>query len=238
MQLLWYRDDRIAASPQTWDQMIGMAEALGAKGLIEAQGERYEGLTVFFISLLASAGGHLLNDRGEVDLAYVLTSRALAVMNALATSPAADPALSTADKDQARLAFETGKASFMVNYTYVWASARQDAPQVFRHMGWARWPAVVRGQPSRVALGGLNLAVAAFSRHPQQAFAAAACLADADHQRLAARVGGLPPFPSAICCSRPCTPPRSTPRRPSTVTSRWRSATPCIRCEPSIRTVT
>ena len=145
MQLLWYRDDRIAASPQTWDQMIGMAEALGAKGLIEAQGERYEGLTVFFISLLASAGGHLLNDRGEVDLAYVLTSRALAVMNALATSPAADPALSTADKDQARLAFETGKASFMVNYTYVWASARQDAPQVFRHMGWARWPAVVRG---------------------------------------------------------------------------------------------
>lgn len=197
-QLLWYRNDRVAAPPRTWNEMIAMAEASGDKGTIEAQGERYEGLTVFFISLLASAGGRVLDDQGEVDLAYEPTHRALAVMKALATSPAADPALSNAREDQTRLAFESGKASFMLNYTYVWPSARHNAPQVFEHMAWARWPAVVPDRPSHVTLGGINLGVGAFSRHPQQAFAAAACIAGVDHQRLAARLGGLPPTVEAL----------------------------------------
>ena len=64
-------------------------------------------------------------------------------MQKLATSPAADPALATAREDHARLAFESGKASFMLNYTYVWPSARSNAPEVAARMGWARWPAVL-----------------------------------------------------------------------------------------------
>ena len=68
-QLLWYRTDRVETPPKTWTEMIGMAEALGERGMIQAQGERYEGLTVFFTSLLASAGGAVLGrsiDRGNV----------------------------------------------------------------------------------------------------------------------------------------------------------------------------
>ena len=60
-------------------------------------------------------------------------------------------------------------------------------------MGWARWPAVEEGRPSRVTLGGINLAVGAHSPHPELAFEAAACIASADNQRLAATRGGLPP---------------------------------------------
>ena len=56
-QLLWYRTDRVSAPPTTWDEMLRVAEALGERGRIQVQGERYEGLTVFFVSLLASAGG-------------------------------------------------------------------------------------------------------------------------------------------------------------------------------------
>jgi trehalose/maltose transport system substrate-binding protein len=192
-QLLWYRTDRVAAAPVTWDGMIRLAESLGSKGTIEAQGERYEGLTVFFISLLASAGGTVLDDHGAVSLEYEPTRKALEVMKRLATSPAADPALSTEREDQARLAFESGNASFMINYTFVWPSARQNAPRVAAHMGWARWPEVVAGRPSRVTLGGINLGIGAWSRHPQLAFEAAACIAARDQQRLAARRGGLPP---------------------------------------------
>jgi multiple sugar transport system substrate-binding protein len=119
-------------------------------------------------------------------------------MTRFATSRAADPALSTSREDQARLAFETGDSSFMINYSFVWASARRNAPQVAAHMGWARWPAVVAGQPSRVTVGGLNLAVGAHSRHPQLAFQAAACLASRAQQRLAAERGGLPPTIEAL----------------------------------------
>ena len=193
-QLLWYRDDRVPHPPRTWDAMIRRAEALGADGTIEAQGARYEGLTVFFISLLASAGGSVLDDAGrQVTLPEGPTRRALSIMHRLATSPAADPALATAREDDARLAFEQGGASFMLNYTYVWPSAHRNAPAVAAHMRWARWPRVDPQRPSRVTLGGINLGVGAFSRHPDLARRAAACIASRANQRRAAEQGGLPP---------------------------------------------
>ncbi|MDH3310623.1 MAG: ABC transporter substrate-binding protein [Gammaproteobacteria bacterium] len=198
-QLLWYRTDRIRIPPATWDEMIQMAERLGERGTIVTQGERYEGLTVFFVALLASAGGSVLSpDSRSVSLEAEPTRRALEIMRRLATSPAADPALSTAREDQARRGFESGHASFMLNYTYVWPSARANAPEIAKHMSWARWPAVIRGKPSRVTIGGVNLGIGAYSRHPALAFEAAACLASAPHQRLAAARGGLPPTIAAL----------------------------------------
>ncbi len=193
-QLLWYRTDRMDAPPRTWDEMIAMAEALGEQGTVQAQGERYEGLTVFFVSMLASAGGAVLDADGrQVSLEQVPTQRALAKMQGFARSTAADPALATAREDQARLAFETGDSSFMLNYTFVWPSARTNAPEVAANMGWARWPAVQEGMPSRVTIGGINLGIGAHSRHPELAFEAAACIASEPNQRRAATIGGMPP---------------------------------------------
>jgi multiple sugar transport system substrate-binding protein len=197
-QLLWYRTDRVSAPPKTWDELVDMAEALGDKGTIQAQGERYEGLTVFFVSLLASAGGAVLTESGETSLEPMPTRRALALMKRFASSKAADPALSTSREDQARLGFERGTSSFMVNYTFVWESAQRNAPEVAARMGWARWPAAVAERPSRVTVGGLNLGVSAHSRHPQLAFQAAACIASKPNQRLAAERAALPPSIEAL----------------------------------------
>lgn len=198
-QLLWYRTDRVPRPPRTWDEMIDMAESLGDKGTVQAQGERYEGLTVFFVSLLASAGGAVLDGGGEApSLAQGPTRDALRILQRFATSPASAPALASAREDQTRLAFESGGSSFMVNYTYVWPSARANAPEVAKHMGWARWPGVEPGRPSRVTIGGVNLGVGAFSRHARLALAAAACIASAEGQRLAAQRGGLPPTTEAL----------------------------------------
>jgi multiple sugar transport system substrate-binding protein len=198
-QLLWYRADRVDAPPATWDAMIEQAERIGPGGDIEAQGARYEGLTVLFVSLLASAGGAVLADDGRAPaLADRPTRRALGIMRRLARSPATGPALASAREDQARLAFEAGAAAFMLNYTYVWPSARANAPEVAAHMGWAPWPAVAPGRPSHVTIGGINLGVGADSRHPELALRAAACIAAADNQRIAAERGGLPPTIAAL----------------------------------------
>jgi multiple sugar transport system substrate-binding protein len=197
-QLLWYRTDRVSRPPQTWDDMIDMAESLGEEGTIQAQGARYEGLTVFFVSLLASAGGSVLDEAGAAALQPGPVREALRLMRRLAGSPASDRGLASAREDQARLAFESGGSSFMLNYTYVWPSARSNAPAVAEHMGWARWPAVEAGRPSRVTIGGINLGVGAFSRHPDLALRAAACIASRDGQRLAAERGGLPPTTAAL----------------------------------------
>lgn len=198
-QLLWYRTDRVTEVPDTWDEMIAMAEALGEKGTIQLQGERYEGLTVFFVSLLASAGGSILDAAAQaVSLETQPTQEALDIMQRLARSSATDPMLSTSREDEARLAFEAGKSSFMVNYTFVWPSAQSNAPQLAAHMGWAPWPSVKEGRPSRVAIGGINLGVGAHSRYPSLAFQAALCLTSEDNQRLAATSGGLPPTIEAL----------------------------------------
>jgi multiple sugar transport system substrate-binding protein len=193
-QLLWYRKDRVQRPPRTWSEMIVVAEAIGDNGRIQVQGERYEGLTVLFTSLLASAGGEVLGEGGsEVSLPEAPTLQALQVMQALATSSAADPALSTTREDQARLAFERGGSTFMLNYTFVWPSAKRNAPEVAANMGWARWPGVVEERPSRVTIGGINLGVSAHSRNPELAFEAALCLAADEHQMIAAEKGGLLP---------------------------------------------
>lgn len=198
-QLLWYRADLVAEAPATWSELIETAEALGPEGRIQVQGERYEGLTVLFVSLLASAGGSVLDGTGEgVALEPGPTGEALALMRRLARSPAADPALPSSREDQNRLAFESGGSAFMVNYTYVWPSAQANVPEVARHLAWARWPALGPDSPSRVTIGGINLGVSARSRHPGLAFEAAACIASEPNQRIAARLGGLPPTAEAL----------------------------------------
>jgi multiple sugar transport system substrate-binding protein len=197
-QLLWYRTDRVEEPPTTWDQMIEEGEALMPDGLIQAQGERYEGLVVYFTSLLESAGGHVLNEDGtEVSLEEEPTRRALEVMHDYATSSAAPNTLSTSREDQARLAFEQGSSSFMVNYTFVWPSA-QAVEGIGENMGYARYPGVIEGEPSRVTVGGINLGVGAFGKHPDLAREAAACLAGDETQIQAATEGGLLPSSEAL----------------------------------------
>jgi multiple sugar transport system substrate-binding protein len=194
-QLLWYRSDLVPTPPRTWSEMIDMATRLAAQHkphYIEIQGRPYEGFTVWFNSLLNSAGGEVL--RGTTTVALGAPAlQAASIMRRLARSPAADPSLTTQQEDQNRLAFETGSAAFELNYPFVYPSAKADVPKIFKVMKWAPWPSVDAGKPAKVSIGGLNLGVAAYSKHKQDAFAAAACLRNAANQRRAAIKGGLPP---------------------------------------------
>jgi multiple sugar transport system substrate-binding protein len=189
-QLLWYRKDLVKTPPKTWDEMIDQAVKLHK--YIEIQGRQYEGYTVWFNSLLASAGGQVLSGPKTVSLGPP-AEKAAAIIKKLANSPAADPSLSSQQEDQNRLAFEQGVAAFELNYPFVWPSAQANAPKIFKNMGYAAWPSVEAGKPARVSIGGSNLGVGAFSKHPTQAFEAAACLRNAENQKTAAIKGGLPP---------------------------------------------
>src|SRR5262249_15368261 len=133
VQFLWYRKDRVPTPPKTWDEMIAMAKKLGPNGTIEIQGARYEGLTVWFNTLLASAGGQVVDDQGNVKLGEPAVKAATVIHN-LATSGVADPNLSNSMEDSTRLAFQTGKPSFMLNWPYVYPSAKQEVPDIFKNM--------------------------------------------------------------------------------------------------------
>ena len=197
-QLLWYRKDLVKKPPQTWDEMIDQAEKLKEAGTIQVQASRYEGYMVLVNALIESAGTPILSGPETVDLEQGPTEKALAVMGRLANSSAAPPGLSTSDEDSARLGFEAGESAFMTNYTFAYASAQAEAPEIGKEMGFARFPRVDASKPSKPPLGGFNLAVSSFSENKDVDFEAAACLADKQSQLTAVELDGLPPSRSDL----------------------------------------
>jgi multiple sugar transport system substrate-binding protein len=197
-QLLWYRKDLVPTPPTTWTQMIQDAVALAKQGkphYIEEQGAQYEGLTVWFNSLVDSAGGQIVTKDNKVVIGPPVQTAA-SIMHQLATSPAADPTLNTDQEDQARTEFEAGKAAFEINYPFVWPAAAKAGIQ--GKMGYAAFPTVTPGTPPHVSIGGYNLAVSAYSKHPDLAFQAIQCLVQPAHQKLDATAGGLAPVSASL----------------------------------------
>jgi multiple sugar transport system substrate-binding protein len=237
-QLLWYRADLMDKPPKTWDGMVDEATRLHAAGKpswIAVQAKQYEGLVVWFNTLLESAGGQVLSDDGKsVTLTdtpehRAATVKALQIMKAVATAPGADPSITQTDEGTARLALEQGKAALEVNWPFVLPSMLENAvkggvsflpldkkpdlagsindvgtfsptDEQFKSayaaskevFGFAPYPGVQPGQPAKVTLGGLNLAVAKTTQHRAEAFEAIRCLRDVENQRYTSVEGGLP----------------------------------------------
>jgi multiple sugar transport system substrate-binding protein len=197
-QLLWYRRSvarraglDLDAGPVTWGQLIAAAEGTGTT--VEVQGRRYEGYMVWISSLVASAGGEVLHgpaarEQARSGLDSPAGRTAAEIIRRLATSRAANPALATADEEIARAGFQGPRGGFMVNWPYVWGAAEEAvatgalAPAVLDDIGWARYPRVREDLPSRPPLGGIGLAVSAFSRRPALAVEAARCLSSLESQ--------------------------------------------------------
>lgn len=198
-QLLWYRKDLVPTPPTTWSQMIQMTQSLpSGKRAIEVQAAKYEGLTVWFNSLLASAGGRILTKSGKVSLAKQPTQAAMQVMRDVAHAPGSDPSISNNFEDDGRLAFQSGRAAFMVNYPFVDPAIKAGNPSVYKNMGVALWPRVDPNEPAHVSLGGFNLGVGAYSDHKSVDFEAAQCLEQPDQQVTYAKGDGLAPISQAL----------------------------------------
>jgi multiple sugar transport system substrate-binding protein len=210
-QILFYRKDRVQTPPKTWDELIQQAQKIGpANGKIQVQGARYEGLTVWFNSLVASAGGQILTNNGNTIALGPPAVKAADIIHRIAVSPEADPALENNKEDQARLGFESGNSAFEVNYTFAWASANDavnKAPdaatkkkaEAFRStIGFARWPSVDPSIPSHVTLGGINLGVGSYGKHQALAFQAATCLRQPANQIPISLKGGLLPTTASL----------------------------------------
>jgi multiple sugar transport system substrate-binding protein len=181
--------------------MFADAAALARQGkphLIEIQGAQYEGTVVWFNTLVASSGGSILNPTSTQAQLGPPAVRALSIMKTLSSSSAADPSLGVQMEDQNRLAMEAGTAAFELNYPFVYPSMKADNPKLFKKVHWARYPGVNPGTPSRVTIGGYNLAVSAYSRYPDESFEAALCLRNRENQLTAAINGGLPPTLASV----------------------------------------
>jgi multiple sugar transport system substrate-binding protein len=199
-EILWYRKDLVKTPPKTWNQMIDDAIKLAKQGkphYIEEQGAKYEGLVVWFNSLVNSAGGSLVGPGNKV-IVGPSTKIAAQIMHRLATSPAADPGLNTSEEGPGNDVFDAGQAAFEINYPFVWSGTEATAPSIFKKMGYAAFPEVVPGKSPKVSIGGYNLGVSRYSKHSQLAFDAIRCLIGPQNQIRDAVKGGLAPVLSSI----------------------------------------
>jgi multiple sugar transport system substrate-binding protein len=135
-QMLWYRPDLVSPPPATWDQMLADAARLHAEGgpsWIAVQAKQYEGLVVWFNTLLESAGGRVLSEDGKtvtlIDTPEhrAATVKALQIIKDVATAPGADPSVTQTDEGTARLALEQGNAALEVNWPFVFASMLENS---------------------------------------------------------------------------------------------------------------
>ena len=253
-QLLWYRKDRVDKVPKTWEQMLERGREDRRRRPDPGPGQPLRGLRrLGQLDDRVSRGALPRRAREGLARGGPDGGRAEGDEPVRELAGRSAPTSSTSTEDTSRLSFEAGGSSFMLNYPFVYPSAKENAPDVFKQMGAARYPEVVPGKPSKPPLGGINLGISSYSAHSKEAFDAATCLVQPENQITAAELGGLPPTDSDSLRregdqgrlpgllrphrrSRSTTPRRARRRRP-TPTSRWRSSAPCTRsARPSIRT--
>lgn len=212
-QLLWYsksaaEDAGIDPSKDdvTWDQIIDAAEQTDTK--VEVTGARNEGYMVLINMLVASSGGEVLTDteagrdaKPQVD--SDAGRKAAEIVSKLGQSPAADPQLSTAIEENARSGFQDN-GGFMVNWPYVYAAMQGAVDEGafeqadFDDVGWARVPKAVDGTDSAPPLGGIDLAISAFSDHHEEAVKAVECITSTESQTEYMVSSGNPGAKSAV----------------------------------------
>ncbi|HKY16776.1 MAG TPA: extracellular solute-binding protein [Microthrixaceae bacterium] len=191
-QLLWYRKSVASAAgldpalgDVTWDQLIDAAEDQDKR--IAVQGRRYEGYMVWINALITSGDGQIIEnaDLGKDATPTVASpagDRAAQVVGRLGRSPAAPGDLSTAGEEEARSLFQSEDGSFMVNWPYVYAAANEAVASgaidqaVVDDIAWARYPRTEAGQISAPPLGGIDLAIGAFTTYPDEALDAVKCI--------------------------------------------------------------
>jgi len=196
VQLLWYRTDLVDQPPETWDDLIKAAQQLKDQGQpyqVITMGAQYEGLVVLYNNIVASAGGQILNDDGTEAVFDDGAVQALEILQRFATAGVTSPSFTNSFEDNARLEFQSGDAAFQLNWPFVYPAMQSDAPDLAENVRWARYPGVDAGTPSKVTIGGFNLAVSAYSRYPDEAFEAALCIRNPEHQLFSAVNDGVPP---------------------------------------------
>jgi multiple sugar transport system substrate-binding protein len=163
---LFYRTDQVQQPPDTWEDVYAAA---GENNGIVYQGARYEGLTVNFLELLYSGGGSVLSEDGqEVTVNSPEGEAAIQFMAQGVEDGTAPQAVTTYMEEESRRAFENGNATFMRNWPYAYALGKES--KIADNFDVGTFPGFEGGEPAGV-LGGINLAISAYSKNPEGAAA-------------------------------------------------------------------
>ncbi len=204
--LLYYRTDLLEkygydSPPATWAELEDMAAAIQAGERAEGnadfwgyvwQGNAYEGLTCDALEWVESdGGGTIISPDGVItinnDNAIAAIDRAAGWIGTI--SPAG---VTGFQEEDARNMWQAGNAAFMRNWPYCYSLGNAEDSVIAGLFDVTPLPAGESGHGA-ATLGGWQLAVSAYSEHPDVAADVALYLASREEQKIRAVVGSMNP---------------------------------------------
>jgi multiple sugar transport system substrate-binding protein len=175
--VLYYRRDLLEEAgvnvPETWDEFRAACEDVASPAGLEGfvwQGARYEGLVCDFLEFLWGVGGTLdeetiLQRPDEAERGIVA---ALNLMSGFIEDGITPDGVLTYKEEDSRRLFTEGQALFLRNWPYVWSMVEGEESKIKGAGGVAPLPHAA-GQTSYSTIGGWNVALSAYSEHPDEA---------------------------------------------------------------------
>lgn len=208
--VLYYRADLLAkygypAPPRTWADLAGMAKKIqegerAQNPLFQGfvfQGKNYEGLTCDALEWIASFdGGTIVDPSGKITVNHANVVAALRAAQGWVGTIAPEAVTSYAE-EEARNAFQAGNAMFMRNWPYAYSLGQSEGSAVKGKIGVAALPGGPGGRPA-ATLGGWQLSVNAYSKHPREAADLVRYLTGAAEQKRRAIEGSYSPTVASL----------------------------------------
>ncbi|MFD2617595.1 ABC transporter substrate-binding protein [Terrilactibacillus laevilacticus] len=189
--LLFYRKDLVPEKdvPKTWDDLQKAASQYqgknGTKYGYLMQAKQYEGLVCDAVEFIASYGGQFINDKGEVVINSPEAIKGLQKMVDITNSNIVPGNINTFTEVESHTSFINGESPFIRNWTYQYAIANDKTQsKIVDKVGVAPLPAGDKG--SVTALGGWQLGISAYSKHPKEAWEFVKFLSGKEGQKITA----------------------------------------------------
>ena len=193
--LLYYRTDLLEKydiePPETWAELEAAAQTIQDGERAEGnqdfwgyvfQGNAYEGLTCNALEWVASSGGGtIISPDGTITIG---NDDAIDIVNQVAgwVGTISPPGVIAYGEEDSRGVWQAGNAAFMRNWPYAYSLGNADDSEIKDLFDVSPLPGATSGQ-SAATLGGWQLAVSAYSEHPQEAAELAFFMASEQEQK-------------------------------------------------------
>jgi multiple sugar transport system substrate-binding protein len=173
--------------PKTLDEMLAMAKTLKAKKIVEYpiawSWSQAEALMCDYTVLTADFGGSMFDAGGKPTLTSDANKKALSFMVSSIKDGLTNPKSTEFIEDDVGNVFTAGQAAFALNWTYMYAWAKDPAKsKVVNDVGIAPVPGTA-GVASATVNGGQPLAITKGSKHPVEAWKYILYLTGRDFQK-------------------------------------------------------
>jgi trehalose/maltose transport system substrate-binding protein len=210
--LLYYRKDLLEKygikAPETWDELAAAAKKVmdgeraagnaGMQGFV-FQGKAYEGLTCNALEWVSSfGGGTIVDTSGKVTINNPHAIQALDTAATWLKSGIAPQGVLNYSEEEARGVFQSGNSVFMRNWPYAWPLAQSADSPVKDKVGVLPIPKGGADGRHASALGGWQLAVSKYSKHPAAAADLVVFMTSKDAQKIWSIEGGYTPAVPAL----------------------------------------